>query len=293
MDNLQRQSKLSTVLQTSVLFGLAMSQLFCIDAFGIASGTRVTDKDLLATSSVVLHFKTVKGLNQFCSSVVISQDVLLTAAHCVNEDMPNVLLGTRVQSKGDTEVFAPAVEVEKVYVNESYDKTTGQDKHREDIAIVHLKKPLPLQYHPAEMELDAKRVDGEIRISGFGAQTLSGKKHNFGSGTAAAENVELREKNAKIVAYDATVFKIGQSDGGLCFGDSGGGAYDLKSIEEQKLVVRAINITAGSEGGAPCGSDAFALRLSSKKDWINETLEKIKMRSPSEQTASVTTAIAK
>ncbi len=265
---------------------LVVALLIATETQAIVNGERINDGELLARVSLALHFKTVSGKNQYCSSVVIRPNVLLTSAHCVVDDTPKVLLGTFVQRKGSAEPSAASVEVADVFVNETYRKTAGQDQLREDIALILLKEPLPKPFQPAKMELEDRAVARNFKISGFGAQTPWGNKRNFFSVSEAAENVELRAKEATTVDFDREVIQIHQPGGGLCLGDSGGGAFEVGSLADQRPIVIAINMNAGSASGPTCQTEAFLLRLSSKREWIQATLKSIEAQSAAKTPAS-------
>ena len=250
-------------------------------SYAIANGHIVAKDSAVAKSSVALSFTSVAGKAEYCSAVVVEQDVLITVGHCVANSDPKVLLGRVVQYKGSRTSSAESVAIEKIYHNTAFkDATDKQKKFREDIAIIHLKSPLPKEYVPVDMNLEGGKVASEIHTSGFGAQSETGKKVNMLDPGGAPENVELREKEAQVTAYDSTVYKIKQKNGGLCFGDSGGGAYNIESLTTDTPIVDGINISAGGDG-YDCASDAFILRLSSKKDWINAQLEAINAKRPS------------
>jgi secreted trypsin-like serine protease len=256
---------------------------FQTSTFAIVNGEQVSPGSKIAFSTVGLHF--TKGVNSrdgYCSAVVLDQDVLLTDAHCAESADLSVLIGSLLQRKGSYVPSAEKIEIEKIYKKPAYDKLKDpQDKFRQDIAIIKLKKPLPPGYVPADLSFNSKQPLSSYVAVGFGVQSASGAgTHLSESSGAATENVELRSKTLQSAAFDNEVIQIKQPKGGLCEGDSGGPLVDPSTVSDRHIKVEAINLTAGGGDGPQCSTVAFALRLAPHKNWILGTEDEIDKTRP-------------
>ncbi len=142
----------------------------------------------------------------FCTGVLITSHVVLTAAHCVDPTPPDqVYFGAKPSDKSGTLV---AVTDSKEFPD------FDQDTLANDVALVALADAAPAAPLPVRTgELDASFVGMPIRIVGFGAQAAND-----------AGNIRKRSGATKIESYDADTFKFEPGPSQTCSGDSGGPA---------------------------------------------------------------------
>lgn len=258
---------------------ICLLSIFSSVSHAIFDGKPVEPGSTIAKTSVAIHTKSVTGKHAYCTGVVLSPTLVLTAAHCVSSnDDSEILLGTLVHRKGDRDPKEGGIQIARVYQHPLYKTFKDddiQEKTRVDIAIVRLASALPEAYKAAELQLDKASFDKKITLSGFGVQTASGGRRNLLDPNSQAENVELRTIAARIDQADNEIFKIDQHRGGVCSGDSGGGMYDPQALEQGRAVVIAINSLAGEASGPTCANVAFGLRLIAHKAWIRQTLQSL------------------
>ena len=158
------------------------------------------------------------GGKVFCTGVLVTPNVVATAAHCVDPTPPDqVFFGTKPnQKKGGTFI---AVSDSKVHPD------FQEDTLENDIALVGLasKAPVaPLQVFTADF--DATYIGRAIRIVGFGA-------------TGFAEESDLRKRtgDTTITSYGDDDFRFHATPSQTCNGDSGGPA--LAKIDDREVIV--------------------------------------------------------
>ncbi|HET9238533.1 MAG TPA: trypsin-like serine protease [Oligoflexus sp.] len=159
------------------------------------------------------------GLSTFCSGSVVAKDMIVTAAHCVDDGRPFSVVF------GDPKAVMPRVEVEKVDMYKPYGAAAFPNF---DIAWVQLKTPVPQGFEPMEVLRDPSKLKeaNEFRLAGYGYEKT-------GCRDAGCKDELLQTNTALEKYYDTPrlmsllVFKgsVEQKLGGACNGDSGGPAY--------------------------------------------------------------------
>lgn len=179
----------------------------------IVSGTPATD----ATVVAVIHTRPT-GTRQLCSGTAIAADRVLTAKHCVFEDMGGaewVALGPEVLSiaLGD-DATSPSAEV----AVSSIDTTPGAYRDGAgaiggDVAVLVTASALSVPSSP--IATDPPAVSSAIRIVGFG-YTEAGATGTLGRRYAGSTSIAS-------VADGTFTSTTGSA---TCVGDSGGPAFD-------------------------------------------------------------------
>jgi Trypsin len=171
-----------------------------------------------------------------CSGTVISQRVILTAAHCLQACAPDAL----EVSVGQVPDFGgEPIAVTEQWVHPLFDPVT----HANDIALLVTSEPVPVAVKPMNRVSPGSVVGDAVRIVGFGR-------------TSAGSDAPLsRHAGTSIIAdLDDTTLRLRPDPSLPCYGDSGGPVLlDVNGTEQVFGVV--------SYGNESCTSYAVATRV--------------------------------
>jgi hypothetical protein len=178
----------------------------------IIGGRTVSASDPLRESIVSLINVRAGAL---CTASIIADDILLTAAHCV-ESKPQDLrihFGLKV----DTKNMRP---VDSLKINKTWSVRARMDKNTGDIAVIKFSGGLPAGYNPVKMapsRLELKKSEPVI-LAGFG---LSNGENETGAGRLRVVEVPIFDPK-----FSESEVMLDQTSGkGACHGDSGGPGF--------------------------------------------------------------------
>ena len=207
---------------------------------------------------MVLDSSSGRDNASFCTASVISQNVVLTAAHCAAG-----LADTQVffrDSEGEL-VFYP---VDSIAINPGYRPNVGrQHIVSVDLALIRLTKPLPESFKPVDLAGTFQAKPGKpLRIIGFG---LADERRRGTSGVLRSGVLATSGPKS-----DTLLWLIDPDGTGLggCTGDSGGPIFS----DSQPLLV-AVAIKAKGSNGYFCGAMTEALLIGPQVPWIDKTLQ--------------------
>lgn len=202
--------------------------------------------------AVLMLQKRKKGVwGGLCSATVVGPKHLLTAAHCVDNDVQgpqtdDIVDGVRINVGGDL-ANGPWIEAESWAVPMGYgiigtpvimshDEELGLHV-RADVAVVKLAEPLDIQ--PLPLGTEPPAVGQEVTLVGWGGTKAKillvdggpryqdqGELLAYGAPVDGGVKRETRNRIDRLLIDDFSYnFKPADSDGGtICFGDSGGPA---------------------------------------------------------------------
>lgn len=221
---------------------------------GITSGTPAEDD-----ASVWIIGK-LKGQTGYCTGVVVSPHVVLTAAHCASADAAfTIFLGSDYNDATAKTLAENNVRVVEQHRHPEYDPLSNLH----DLAV--LVTAAPISRTPAAINRDplsAKDRGAAIRVVGFGQTSATDK--SIGRRHTAMTTID---------AIDATGLAM-KGTPSFCFFDSGGPTYMTRGDREVVVGIHSIMESKACDGVAWDG------RVDTHAAFVDEIIAKVDPPAP-------------
>ncbi|RFB76313.1 S1 family peptidase [Methylovirgula sp. 4M-Z18] len=207
---------------------------------------------------IVMVLKGDKSRAGFCSGVVVRQNVVLTAAHCVGDAAHTMI---HFRAPDGAPVLSP---VHRLAVHPAYRANAIRTRERSvDLALVELAEDLPSDFQPATLATASEAAPGQsFRVAGYGL-TREGDAHSAGQLRIA--DLTLRAPVSDILLWLEDPSHAGT---GACTGDSGGPIFEA----DGRTVAGIIDWTGGMPPNK-CGALTQGAKIGPQKGWIDSVLE--------------------
>jgi hypothetical protein len=289
--NTSLDSRRKKVVRSAAAAALAMSAFSPASAqrLGIIGGNPARAGDPIASSTVLivgmLPPATAGGKPQqyICTGSLLAPDTLVTAAHCVAEDLKNPVLAANLRlvfglAVTPTTTTLPPMRTPSGYLYEPgwqgavNGAESGEDTH--DIAVIHFDGGLPSGYAPATLLPASVPIDAgaEVTLAGYGV--------NDGVNDTGAGTLRIVNNVPVLQTLGETEVAMDQSGGvGSCSGDSGGPAF---------LNVDGKNLLWGvtSRGDKTCAQFGIYTRITAYADFVNGAEESLRSQDSTLQVAN-------
>eukprot|EP00090_Calanus_glacialis_P008462 TRINITY_DN16813_c0_g1_i1.p1 TRINITY_DN16813_c0_g1~~TRINITY_DN16813_c0_g1_i1.p1 ORF type:complete len:481 (-),score=131.69 TRINITY_DN16813_c0_g1_i1:105-1547(-) len=219
-----------------------------------------------------------------CGATLVTSKHVVTAAHCIRDDMVTVLLGEHILGNDTDGVNPEEFNVVKTTKHENYNSRTFEN----DIAIVEFDtevtfkkgiQPVCLPSKTPELLAD-KFVSEGVYIAGWGATSFRGPTSNLllQGIISVVSNEECKEKFSKFNNVDIGLTKICARDRNdqidACQGDSGGPMVALKRSGDSRYRYHLIGVVSFGYRCAVKGFPGVYTRVTEYDQWIKDTVNK-------------------
>lgn len=249
---------------------------------GILGGVEVKAGTLEA-QSVAMVFDILTGRE--CSSTVISKDMVLTAAHCVEDSAPEDL---RVIFTLESYNYSDSQERKVISYRRHERHRDPTASERFDLAVVRFEGELPPETRIARLPQKDEGILPQARFTAIGYGRTDGRLNDFASDgdIGILRQVELEVRNLKLGGLE---FIADQSSGkGVCTGDSGGPAM-VWDDEGQPMVLGVASGVLYEEfvDRSPvdfdyCRGVSLYVSTAGYREWIVESMFQLRFQPPTQ-----------
>jgi hypothetical protein len=201
-----------------------------------------------------------------CTATAIAQDVLLTAAHCVQPGATYKLLD-RLPQTGRAPVLKDILRIER---NPQFDlKKLFAHLATADVALAKLAQPLPANIPPVPLDDTTQPVmaGDTFVVAGYGVSER-GEDRTTGTVRAATLIATGQPGMLQIRLFDPLT--KGMSPGlGACTGDSGAPVF--RDNSGNLTIVGVVSWSTGPKLSAGCGGLTGVTPLALYRPWIEKT----------------------
>jgi secreted trypsin-like serine protease len=247
--------------------------LACLLTLGLPASAMVGGAPAVDASAYRSEIMILSGRGNLCTGIVLAQDLVLTAAHCIEPGLSYKLYELDAERKP---VFH---DVAKTVVHPQFSKATfDANRATPDLALLKTAAPLPARFLPAALATPRPRVavgEGFV-VVGYGVtaprdnRSAAVLRKAVLAATGQPGNLQLR------LLDPATK---GDTPGlGACTGDSGGPVYEDR--DGKRLVYGVVSWSTGPKASSGCGGLTGVTPLELYSDWIGRTAKSLRSLLP-------------
>lgn len=245
------------------------SLLFAITAAMIIAGatpaTAIVGGGAPSAEGVGRNVVTIVGSRgNFCSGTTIAPDIVLTAAHCVQNGATYKIV------EYDAQRTPRLRDIAQIATHPQFSlQTLLGHRATADVALLRLASPLAAARQPPLVGAPLVPISpgGRFTVAGIGV-TVRGDGKSGGVVRAANLVATGRPGNLQIRLVDPA--GEGRREGlGACTGDSGGPVFEDQ--QGRAVVIGVVSWSTGPNGTAGCGGMTGVTPFSLYRDWILQT----------------------
>ena len=228
-----------------------------LELSNIVNGKSATKKNKSALSVVAIIAEKEEG-QSLCTGTIISPDIILTAAHCLDDISPHlrIVFNFKIQKVKDKELREADRFIQHPHWGRHIKSGEG------DIALIHFKGGLPEGYSPVLLASKSLKLKTGQKVSMLGYGVTDGQLDK-GAG-------KLRETNSTILEQRSSTEYITDGEkSSVCFGDSGGPSF-IKINDD--IVQWGI---ASSVLNRTCDEASVHTGVMKYDTWIRSTVKKM------------------
>lgn len=262
-------------------------------ANGIVGGSKVEEqtdsfsKKFILLAIGVQKIKTsageFKSAQKICTATAISAQVLITAAHCVqNITTTQINAVLSLNPWNHLPVESEWLDITEIRIHPQFEDNGEEVKN--DLALLKIKQSLPSD-RIAKFAQDVPKENNLIlQLAGYGKNSTLKSANQINILESS-----LLNKTSKSVDHldsNSAFFKLNQRDQkGVCVGDSGAGVFITNTVNKENLLIGLVSFVSMTEQEKNqidpfdehnlCIGDSYITNLLMHKSWISKNLNEL------------------
>lgn len=244
----------------------------------IVGGKALKYSDSTASSVVFISTENAQGHNEICTGTFISENLILTAGHCIAKDKDGMSVSFRPKDFASTQNIVDIEIVDAFKLDFS-----PLNVVRNDMGVIRFKGGLPpeatIALLPTEKNLKEAKA---LTFSAVGYGRNTGVKSDDPMAPTGEGILRTKKLISEPISAQSDIFKIDQfkNKGGVCFGDSGGPAFIKDSKTNKNIVVGVASAVltdrkgTGIDENDDCQNESMYLNMYYYSKYFNEYLNK-------------------
>lgn len=304
---------LKSVIKTALLFSLSFAIFACQKSQDPMAARGITFAgNIMGGSNLDLKSQSKDGVvglllvgadaqgqqtTAICTGSLISQNVVLSAGHCVLSTPDSTLKAIFVVFSTDIKSVIPEITSNKMVHVRAADAIIqhegfGFDQKTKfvlnDLSLIRFKDAAPVGFQLAHMpdpdQFSNLQVGTKLTLEGYGVVSYNlDPKTQKPVGDGAGTLRQIDDRAIAQVTDDQSKIILNQTDNkGACHGDSGGPAYYVDPLTKQKFLVgvtsQAYRLDQTSKDNPLCNQLNVYTNLGHYLDWIKTNLAKIESK---------------
>ncbi len=261
IDKHDRLRLIGTMLRCFAAFAVLLS--FAPSAAAMVGGAPAVDASAYRSEVMILSSR-----GNLCTGIVLKQELVLTAAHCIEPGLAYKLYELDAERKPTFHDLARTV-VHPRFSKANFDANRATP----DLALLKLAAPLPANFLAATLSAPRARVAVGERFAVVGYGVTAPRDNRSAAVLRRADLIATGQPgNLQLRLFDPAT--KGETPGlGACTGDSGGPVYEER--DGKRLVYGVISWTTGPKLSDGCGGLTGVTPLELHLKWIADTARKL------------------
>lgn len=233
---------------------------------GIVNGKTLSAGNAFSSRVVGIVMMDAKGdISGICTGSLLPGNVVLTAAHCVDDNKMGIVFSTNWECSGKN------TQVRAVVQKAVHPQANNGDSVPNDLALLKFSGDVPSGYTPFQLPNSHAHVRQSEKMVMVGYGRTGFSKDNDLKLRITSKVAQSDQTYAYLTKDNKEILVVEQKDTGVCKGDSGGPLIVVRQGVPQVVGVTSRVANPDAPESALCSGVGVYVDTSAHADWIRQT----------------------